>query len=346
MSDMQPTADGGASVIEQLEGFLAAGEEKKPEAESGQEAAHEKPEATEAEETASDEQAEEDGPQLSISDVAKILGVDESNLDVDEDGTLKVKTKIDGKEGAAKFHDLVKSYQLQGHVDAKVRQAAEQEKAIAERVQAIEQFAQVGMQRLDALSTAAQQMLMAEFQSTNWDQLVKEDPITYTEKRHQFEARQAQLGQLMQHVEQQRAQFQNAYQWKEMQALQSEAQKIPTLIPEWADESVANTEKQELAKWMLSNGVKPETIGANGAKGITDAALMALLVKGYRADKAAPKVAAVEKKVRAAPKLVKPGQSTTAGDRQDATVRGLKDQIRKSGGKNGIAEYLIATGRV
>lgn len=344
MSDMQPTPAGGASVTEQLEAFLAAGEsnETKPEAKSGQEAAPEEaPETQEVESPEGDGPEEDEGPQFNLADVAKVLGVEESALDVDEDGTLKVKTKVDGKEGAAKFLDLVKSYQLQGHVDARVRQAAEQEKAIAERVQAIEQFAQQGMNRLDTLSQAAQQMLMSEFQAVDWDRLVRDDPIGYTEKRHQFEARKAQLDGYLQQVEAQRHQFQQAYQWKQAQTTQAEYQRLNSLIPEWSDAKVRDAERVELAQWLSANGVAESTLN-----NLWDAGLVAALRKGMLAEKKAPKVEAVEKKVRAAPKLVKPGQSSTSGDKGAATVRMLKQKIRDSGGKSGIAEYLIATGKV
>jgi hypothetical protein len=60
-------------------------------------------------------------------------------------------------------------------------------------------------------------------------------------------------------------------------------------------------------------------------------------------DKLQESKASVENKVRTAPKLVKPGQP--ANDRGQQTVRNLKSQITKSGGKQGIAEYLLATGK-
>lgn len=348
MSDMQPTPEGGASVTERLERYLAAGEaqQTKPEAkeqendDSGQQAA---PESTESavEEPASDEPSEEDGPQYSLADVAKVLGVDESFLDVDEDGSLKVKTKIDGKEGAAKFADLVKSYQLQGHVDAKVRQAAETEKAIAERVKQIESWAQAGMQRMDALANAANHVLMSEFAGVNWDALVRDDPIAYQEKRHQWETRSAQVNQFLQSVEAQRNEFQQAYQWKQQQTAQRELSRLASLVPEWTDDKVRESERVELAQWLHKKGASEETINS-----LWDAGLVAALRAGMVAERNAPKVAAVEKKVRAAPKLVKPGQSTTATDKQAANLKALRAKIRESGGKSGVAEYLIAAGKV
>ena len=334
MSGAQPTGETGASVTEQIETLL----DHKPEQEEKAEKAVETPAV---EKPAGDAQDEDQGPQLELSDVAKVLGLDENLLDVDEDGSLKIKTKIDGKEGAAKLQDFIKSYQLQGHVDAKVRQVAEQEKAHAERVQQIEQFAQNKLQELDTLSKAAHQLLMQEAGQVDWDRLVMDDPIGYTAKRHEFDRRQAQVGQFLQHLQQQRQSVEEALAWKNTQELQKEAQRLSTLVPEWADTKVRDSEQTEMRQWLQAKGASDGAINS-----LKDAGIVAALRAGMLAEKNAPKVAAVEKKVRLAPKLVKPGSGVTAQDRKDETARGLMKQIRDSGGKQGIAEYLIATGKV
>lgn len=335
MSGEQPTADGGASVTERLEAMLARDEPEQV----GEEAAS--PEVPAVEEPAGDAPDEAEGPQLELSDVAKVLGFDESMLDVDEDGSLKIKTKIDGVEGAAKLQDLVKSYQLQGHIDAKVRQVAEQEKAHAERVNQIEQYAQTKLQELDSLAQAAQQMLAAEAQAVDWDRLVMDDPVGYTAKRHEFERKSQQVQQFLQAAQQQRHQVSEAMQWKRAQELQKEASRLSTLIPEWSDVKTREAERGEMLQWLTSKGVGQQTIAT-----LADAGLVAALRAGMLAEKQAPKVAEVKKAVKAAPKLVRPGQGVTSQDRQSESVRGLKETIRKSGGKQGVAEYLIATGKV
>ena len=61
-------------------------------------------------------------------------------------------------------------------------------------------------------------------------------------------------------------------------------------------------------------------------------------------DKLQAKKPAIEQKVREAPKIVKPGGANISS--QEQTLRNLKTQVRASGGKRGIAEYLLATGKV
>ena len=334
MADEKPTGEAGASISEQLEAMLARedGEQSEP----GQAA----PEPG-VKEPAGDAPDEDEGPQYELPDVAKVLGLDESMLDVDEDGSLKIKTKVDGQEGTAKLQDLIKSYQLQGHVDAKVRQVAEQERAISERVQQYESFAQAKFQELDALAQAAQQMLAGEYASVDWDAVLRDDPLNYQAKRHEFERRQGQTQQVLQHLNYQRQQIGQALQQHQAVELQREAQRLVQMVPTWADEKVRNEEGAQMREWLQSKGASAQTINS-----LRDAGIIAALREGMLAAKSVPATAAVEKKVRAAPKLIRPGSGTDSNQRKADSVRGLEKQIRESGGKSGIAEYLIATGKV
>lgn len=337
MTDEKPTGDAGASITERLESFLAPVEN-----ETGHEAAPEKEvEAPAVEAPENDAPDEAEGPQYELSDVAKVLGIDESMLDVDEDGSLKIKTKIDGKEGAAKFQDFIKSYQLQGHIDAKARQVADYEKAASERMQAVEQYARTEVQNLHTMAQAAQQLLTAESAKVDWNWLAANDQQGYIEKRHAFESKQAEIGQLMQAANQKRAAIEQQVQHKQAASLLSEFARLASLVPEWADQKTYDTERVEMARWLQSKGASPQAIA-----GLRDAGVVAVLRAQMIAERDAPKVAAAEKRVRAAPKLVRPGQGTTAKERAGESVRELRDNIRKSGGERGIQDYLIATGKV
>lgn len=336
MSGEQPTGDAGASVTERLEAMLG-GEQQQPEEQAGDEAAPEKQPAVEK--PAGDAQDEPEGPQYELSDIAKVLGLDETLLDVDEDGSLKIKTKIDGVEGAAKLQDFVKSYQLQGHIDAKVRQVAEQEKAHAERVTKVEQFAQNKIQELTQLAQFAEQALMQEAGQVDWDRLVMEDPIGYQQKRHAFDAQQQRIGHLKQQAAQKARELDQARAWQFQQTFEREAGRLTSLVPEWKDRAAVDAGLGEIHKWLTTKGADPQ-------KGLLDAGLLAVLHAAMKADQTAPKVAATEKKVRLAPKLVRPGSGTTVTERKQESVRGLKQEIRNSGGKKGIEAWLLATGKV
>lgn len=358
MTVENPTgSDAGASISARIENYLAAADQQPsqspqsarqddepPKAQPIEEAApkHETPakEATEA--PAGDDTDEGDGPQISLSDVAQLLGIDESALDIDEDGGIKIKTKIDGKEGAAKFNDLIKSYQVQGHADAKAREAAEQAKALHERVQQFETYAQQEAQKLSQLANIAQQELMRDAANIDWNDLAMNDPAGYVAQQHVFQQRQARVNQLLTEANQQQANLQQANQAKYTQTLQAEAQRLSTLIPEWGDAKVAEAEKGELRTWALAQGFTDQDLS-----GLTRADVVSMMRKAMLFDKGKVKATEIaDKKIRTAPKLVKPGQSMDAGQRAKESTRALKENIRKSGGRSGIAEYLLATGKV
>ena len=344
MTDEKPTTEeGGASIAERLEAKWTAEDAAKG---SQQEASPETPDV-EAKQSESDGEEQEAGPQLSISDVAKILGVDETALDVDEDGTVKVKTKVDGKEGAAKFAELLKSYQLQSHVDARAREVAESHRQAQERVQQFESYAQQKAMEFEQIFNAGRQAIMGEFGNVDWDSLSKNDWPTYIEKRHAYEAKVAQLQQIKDAADQEAQNFHQAQQYRQAQRLAAEQERLTTLVPEWKDEAVRVQELGKLVPWLQQKGVSRESLAALDNSLLADAGLIAALRAGMVAEGKAPKAMELEKKVRAAPKLVKPGQPIDANQRGAETIKELRDKVRRTGGKGGsFADLLLARGQV
>lgn len=278
-------------------------------------------------------------PQLTTSELAKLLKLEDGALDLDEEGNAVFKTKVDGKEGAAKLQDLLKSYQLQEHVDRKAREAAEREKAIQAREQEVMQQLQQKLQYTENLTQIAANQLMQEYQSIDWNTLSQTDPGRAALIRQQFMERQAQLRGVYQNIEQQRMAAMQKFQAEQAEVLQKEAERLPMLIPEWKDEQVAAKERKEIREWAIKAGFDPEEVD-----GISRAHHVAVLRKAMLADRLQQSKPEIENKVRQAPKLVKPGQAVQ--NSQEQTLRNLKQTVVKSGGKRGIAEYLLASGKV
>lgn len=329
-----PTGDAGASTTERIEQFLSDSDQSN---EVPQEIG-ESQETPEVVETADDAQTGSDEPQLSLTDLAIYLGVEESALDVDTEGAPIFKTKIDGQDGTVKFQDLVKSYQLQGHVDQQVRQAAEERKAIQQRVQEFEAHATEQLNQLANVAKAADQMLMQEFQNVNWQELARTDPAQYVALEAEYKAKQGQIQQLMHAVNQQTAQARQAQQAKFQEKVVQAAETIKTQVEGWQP---GNEVDISLQKFAHENGF---TNTAEIMAEYPQAARILWEAQQYRSGKQSASLA--EKQVRQAPKLVKPGQSIDARQKAQETTRGLKEQIRKSGGKTGIQEYLLRTGKV
>ena len=347
MDQENPTAgDSGASITERLEAKLNAQPAPEPKAdvkEPVQAAQQDQPEieVTEKVDPAKDGQEEESQPQLTTTDLAKYLGIDESALDVDDDGTIKVKTKIDGKEGAAKLADLLKSHQLSGHNENKAREVAEAHKAIETRRQEAETQVAARLEQVEALAKVAAEELTREYQSIDWQTLRQTDPGNYAALQMEYQQRGQKLQGVLNQTQQEKAQQQQQREAQRSQFLAQESEKIPTVIPEWKDKAVAERESKEIVDWMLKSGYAQQAVKSLNTSTALD---LATFRKAALFDKLQASKPQIENKLRLAPKLVKPGQTqpTTA----EQTLRSLKQTVIKSGGKGGsVAAYLMATGK-
>lgn len=337
--EQNPTQGGnaeGASTLDplnRLEAMLQG-------AESGSDDPGDKPEPAQQDVEPDGDGQQSPEPQLSTSDLAKLLKLDDGALDLDEEGNAVFKTKIDGKEGTAKLQDLLKSYQLQEHVDRKSREAAEREKTIQAREKEAEQQFQQRLQYADNLTQIAANQLMAEFQAIPWQQLEAENPGHAALLRQKFQERQAQLRGVYENIQRDKAQGTQKAESEMQQQLQREAERLPELIPEWKDAQVAQKERAEIRDWAIKAGYEPSEIDS-----ISKAHHVAVLRKAMLADKLQKSRPEIENKVRQAPKLVKPG--TQAADSQADKLQSMKNAVKKSGGKNGTVEqWLIAAGKV
>jgi hypothetical protein len=351
MSVENPTGgDTGASITDRLESFLSAGDSPEPKQKEQQaqgssdvdqgdadpdanaDASVDKPEG--------DGQGDDDGPQLSTTDLARVFGIDESTLDVDSDGNAVIKTKIDGKEGAAKLTDILKSYQLQGHVDNQAREVASQKAALQQQAAQADQATRARLDQLENTIKLAENELLREFQDVDWNTLRMTDPGEYSARLTDFQARKQSLDSAGQRSQHERQQMEAQQNQNMQEFMRKEREALPTLIPEWKDEAVATKERADIVAWALRNGFEQQEVNA-----IAKSTAVATMRKAMLYDQLQGSKAAIENKVRAAPKLVKAGQAQQLS-REQTNVRNLKQNLRSSGGgTDAVAAFLLATGK-
>lgn len=357
---MNDATQQGATVQERLEAFLSADEAPEQpqglmdEPEEQHDAVDEV--ADEAEDVETEEQpeledegedpadAEEDvESSVELSAIAEYLGVDEDKLDVDEDGKVILRTKIDGEEGRAKLSDLLKSYQLEGHLNKQNMEVAEQRKALEQKMAEAEQQASARLQQLEDLSNAAYQELVREYQSIDWNELRRVDPGEYAAKQTEYNQRLNTIQQGLQRAQMERQQQSYAQQERLKHVLSEESQKLVRAIPEWQDEAVAKKERGEIREYLTGKlGFSDEDVNQ-----VYDHRQVQLIRKAMLYDKLQGTKAEVTKKVKKAPKLAKPGQTTDAQSRKVESLKKLKTTVKKSGGKGqALRDYLIKTGKV
>lgn len=339
--DIDSSTQTGESTLDRLDAFLSADDAPQEPSEPLTEAQADAPETIEAPDKADTADGDDETPnKYQLADVAKLLGADESALDVDEDGSVLVKTKIDGEEGKVKFADLIKSYQLQGHVDKQVREAAEVRKQAQEYVQQVQQQTQAQQAVIGKIAEAkAIEAQLAQYQGINWNAIEDSDPVQAMKLQRQFgELRQAyqakvdDINQTQSYIEQQQSQQAAA-------SLELERQALLKACPEWSSEAVATKEKQQISADLKARGYSDRDI-----QGLSDHrhVLLARDAMLYRAGKTAANVA--EKQVRAAPKIIKPG--STGQTNQRTTIQKIHQEVRRSGSRQSTIDYLLATGKV
>lgn len=341
MDQENPTTapSGDASTLDRLQAFLSADDAPTEPSTPLDEEKADDPTTDEPEKVDAEEKAGETPNEYQLSDVAKLLGADESALEVDEDGSVLVKTKIDGQEGKVKFSDLIKSYQLQGHVDKQVREAADLKRQAQEYAQSIQQQTQVQQAVVGKLAEAkAIEAEYAQFQAINLEALWDTDPVQAGKINQRMLTLQNAHRQKMGEIDQATQQINQTQSQQREASLQAERQALLKACPEWSSEATATKEKEAIAADLLARGYTQKDI-----QGLSDhkAVLLARDAMLYRQQKAAGST--TEKLVRQAPKIIKPGSTAV---RTVSTVQKLHQEVRRTGSKQSIADYLLAAGKV
>lgn len=288
----------------------------------------------EASQDDADEQTE--APQVELSDIAQVLGVEEDALDVNDDGELIFKTKVDGEERPAKATDLLKGYQLEGHLNKQNMEVVEQKKALEQERQQFQQERDQKLQEAEQWFQLAAQELQQEFQNVDWDSLRQEDPQEYTLKRQEFQDRQNRLQQGYQQLQQERQQ-------KQLQTIQSERQKLLEKMPELSDSQTFQKTVNQISQGLKNAyGFSDQDI-----QSLVDHRFVVMARDALKYQQLQQEKPQKTKRVKAAPKVAKPGQRKSDSEAKAKSVEKLKGRIKKTGGQRGdVANLLLESGKV
>lgn len=286
--------------------------------------------------TTPDETHEANEESLSLEDISSLFGFDSNKFDLDEDGTLLVKTKIDGEEGRVTLQDIVKSYQLEGHLNKQNMEVQEVKKTLNQERESFKKESETKLQNLEDSLILATNQLNYDFQGIDWAALEQTDPNQFLLARQKFADRQNQLNHAYQTLQQERIMQRQVLLEKGKEALFN-------AIPEWKDAEVREKGKADMKKGLQHYGFNNEEITAVLDNGMDISGLdhrIYLMVRdalSYR--KLQDKKPEIEKKVAKAPKVVKGSTKTTP--KQTTKSDEIIKSIRKTGGKKGdIARFL------
>ena len=275
--------------------------------------------------------------------LAAALGLPEDALEYDEEGNVVFNAVIDGEATKVKMQDLVKSYQLEGHVNKKSMQLESDRREFeTTRDQAYDHLTQK-ITVANNLIGAVEQQLMGEHQGIDWDTLRATDPAEwaatrqyYTERVQWLEQMKAQTGSVQKGLTEEQ---QKAQQDKYNAFMQGEVQKMIQDNPAWKDQAVMAKEVGEVGKFLVDKyGFTPDEIANH-----MDARMMRMVrdAMQFANGKDTLKTKKVPDNI---PKFRTPGQQNVS--RRDTTkarqVKAQKEAIRKSGGSiDAIAQSLV-----
>jgi hypothetical protein len=227
--------------------------------------------------------------------------------------------KIDGEEKLIPLADVIKSYQLEGHVNNKSIQLSEAQKQFEAERQAAISLYQQQLQNARALSQIAAHDLLQEYQQINWQKLQAEDPLRFIMERQKFQDRQTAINAQMQQITEAQEAERQQLQQQQAANLPKEREKMLAARPEWRDPAKFEADRKVMTAYAKQIGFSDAEIAI-----VSDHRYMQVLADAaqFRALQAAnPETL---KRVRAAPAMSRPGTRTNRDPAQVAKQQAIE----------------------
>lgn len=289
------------------------------------------PDEVETDEPLEDDAEEETELKLdSLKDLAEA-----TELDLERIMDLSVPTKIDGKTSTARIRDLVKSYQLDGHINQKLAaldtdrktfegKRTEYEKAVGERLHSLDQGIQV-----------LERSLVGEFQSVDWKQLEATNPAQFNAAYVGYQQRFGQLKSLSEQIAAEKQKEQGGLQAKAKAWAEEQRTLLKAKVPEWSDDTKRAQDRAAIAEYLKGYGVTDEEFGQ-----LEDHRFALIIRDAWKYGELKKQRPATLKKVKAAPKLLKPGSKQSREARESLVAKNDMAQLARTGKVRDAATVL------
>ena len=270
-------------------------------------------------------------PVRDLSALASSLGLEETDLALDNEGRVLLKTKVDGEEATVPLQELRKGYQLQKHF------TKQQEAFLAERTAWEEarraQQAQLGQQEhlASEILNAEEQKLNQEY-TRDWQALRQEDPAEYAAQVAEYNQKLQQIHQRKANLYQAIQQRQQEMQQQMQQRGQEEAQKLLQAFG-WTPETV-EPHATRLREYLVASGITPEEIQST-----VDHRAFVLAEKARRYDEWKKRIDLAKRKVKDAPTMPR-GSAAQPESGQSSKLKAAKARLGKEHSTEAAAEVF------
>ena len=253
--------------------------------------------------TPKDMPAEEDAPAYaSLDEMLTAMKIDPESV-----RALPVTVKIDGVEKSVPLAEVIKSYQLEGHVNNKSIELSNQKTQLEQERTAWQNATQQALQQHQAMGNLALQMLNHDFQKVDWNALRVQNPAEFAALQAEFGQRQQQIQGFLSQVQQQTQQEAAMRQQALQQSLAKEHEKLLGARPEWRDQAAFTKARDEMTQYARSLGFQDAELSQ-----IFDHRYMLILSDAARYRQLQAAKPEVLKQVRQAPPMAAPGSRTNA----------------------------------
>lgn len=256
---------------------------------------------------------------------------DEEEPDGDEASTADTFTvKVAGEEIEVGLDELKNGYSRTSDYTKKSQSLAEERKAFEQDRESVnierQQYSQLLGQLQIQLTTGGEE-------PPDFDRLYEEDPIEASRQQHNWQKKQQKLQAIQ--MEQQRVSEAQAHENQNAvrELIQSEVVRLPELIPEWKDETVAAKERDDLKAYLVDQGVNEEELNA-----LVRAPHIAVLRKAMLYDKGQRRVKKSQKAQKG--KSVRPGSKGGTPTNSNRKLKSARQRLAKSGSRGDAANLI------
>lgn len=256
---------------------------------------------------------------------------DEEEPDGDEASTADTFTvKVAGEEIEVGLDELKNGYSRTSDYTKKSQSLAEERKAFEQDRESVnierQQYSQLLGQLQIQLTTGGEE-------PPDFDRLYEEDPIEASRQQHNWQKKQQKLQAIQ--MEQQRVSEAQAHENQNAvrELIQSEVVRLPELIPEWKDETVAAKERDDLKAYLVDQGVNEEELNA-----LVRAPHIAVLRKAMLYDKGQRRVKKSQKAQKG--KSVRPGSKGNTPTNSNRKLKSARQRLAKNGSRGDAANLI------
>jgi hypothetical protein len=278
--------------------------------------------AEEVSETAEDG---EEAPAIEVKDLNSLS--EATGLELDKIMDLDIPTKIDGKPGTARLRDLIKSHQLEGHLNQKLMTHAETVKAFEAETARKAGEIKARVEQVNQAVGLAQKILDGEFADVNWQEMQRTDPAGFTAQYGAYKMRQDGINQLNSQVMQEQERVNATQQAAQAAYLADQAKLLDSKVPEWADKGKRDKDVTEMVATLRdAYGLTEDEVRSTSDHRLILIARDA--ANWQRLQKSKP---AVLQKVKTAPKLLKPGTQQSRATQDGFIAQKERERLRSTG---------------